>query len=296
MDRKKFVWYHRFISGGIGDCSAACFSHPLDLIKVRLQILGEGQKGSSTVPKGAVLRTFRSIIRAEGFGGIYRGISASLLRQATFSSMRHGLFSVFLHHSKTDNTLFRVLGGCLCGAFSAFIANPTDVILIRMQADGAFEPQHRRNYRHVFHGIHTVASSEYLSKLWIGCGPTVFRAMLVTASQCVTYFKVKPWLLSYGFEDNFGVHLTSAISSAVVAVLVTNPVDVIKTRMMNMKFDSYSGPLNCLLQSIRVEGVLCLYKGLLPTTLRLGPHTVILFLIQERVQRFLEKRHNDSCQ
>jgi hypothetical protein len=44
----------------------------------------------------------------------------------------------------------------------------------------------------------------------------------------------------------------------------------------------YRGMLDCLSQSVRAEGVLALWKGLLPSCARLGPHTCISLLIFER--------------
>ena len=45
-------------------------------------------------------------------------------------------------------------------------------------------------------------------------GLMVLRAVLVTSSQIGTYEEVKSGLLHAGYSDGFGVHMTSAISSA----------------------------------------------------------------------------------
>ncbi len=39
------------------------------------------------------------------------------------------------------------------GAIGSFIANPTDVSLIRFQADNNLPPEKRRNYKNIFNAL-----------------------------------------------------------------------------------------------------------------------------------------------
>lgn len=298
--------WHYYVAGGIGDVCATCVSHPLDVVKVRQQLTGELAKTSES--KGLV-QTARDVRAAEGlFTGLYRGITASIARQASFSTLRHGGYATVCHllvsappkgsydnktHPATLATMSqKLVAGVLAGAVSATVSNPTDVVLIRMQADGHWPPQQRRQYRHVFHGLHHVIKTEGLSRLWRGCFPTVLRATLVTTSQLLTYFRAKDFFLRH---DSWGVfsagsadarlHLCSSVCSAAAASLATAPVDVIKTRIMNMQAGPrhYSGTLDCVTRTIKAEGISGLYKGLLPTFARLAPHTVVLWLVQEAI-------------
>jgi len=71
--------------GGVSSMAAAFATHPLDLLKVRLQ--AETQRAG---PKpGAGLKIVMSIIRQDGILALYNGLSASLLRQGTYSTVRH---------------------------------------------------------------------------------------------------------------------------------------------------------------------------------------------------------------
>jgi len=277
------MWWHRFVSGGIGDCTAVLFSHPLDLLKVRQQLRGEGVKTTS-FQRGALLELGKSILRSEGLKGLYRGLSASFCRQGLYSTLRHGLYGVYAETCDTSNMALNIVAGCVCGALSAFVANPTDVILIRMQADRHYEKANRRNYKHFFDGIRQVLKAGPAKNLWVGASPTVIRAMAVTSSQLCTYWKMMEILEPYNVSG-MSKNLTSALCSAVVAVLLTNPVDVIKTRIMNMYASSsnYASPLSCFMFTLKHEGFLGLYKGLAATTLRLGPHTMILWIVQDFV-------------
>jgi len=314
MPSKGFSVIPFFLAGGIGDASAVCGSHPLDVVKVRQQLKGELSKKKKRGPN--VIRTLTGIAKGEGVVGLYAGLSASILRQLTFSTMRHGGYAALCamqvdadtlreaheqgHHP--DSTLGmhqRILAGCVAGFTSAVIANPVDVTLIRMQADGHWPPQARRNYSHVFQGLAHAYKTDGLASLWNGCSPCALRAMLVTSSQVPTYFAVKSGLRlgtdqdgnSKGYleSDDIRLHLISSIASAVVASVVTQPVDVVKTRMMNMQSAKYKSPMDCAMQTLRTEGPLAFYKGLTGTMSRLVPHTIALWMVQEQAHAALRR-------
>ena len=48
---------------------------------------------------------------------------------------------------------------------------------------------------------------------------------------------------------------------------------------------TYRNGLDCLVKTVKSEGVLGLYKGFIPNWLRLGPHTIISFFIFESLRK-----------
>jgi dicarboxylate transporter 10 len=74
-----------FYFGGAGSCVAAIVVHPFDLTKVRLQ----NTKGNV---KHSMFTTMVKIAQKEGFFKLYAGLSASILRQATYSTVRFGVY------------------------------------------------------------------------------------------------------------------------------------------------------------------------------------------------------------
>ena len=64
----------------------------------------------------------------------------------------------------------------------------------------------------------------------------------MTVGQLAFYDEVKNQLLKTGyFKDNVTTHFTAAISAASAATVITMPLDVLKTRLMNAKPGEYSG-------------------------------------------------------
>jgi solute carrier family 25 oxoglutarate transporter 11 len=69
--------------------TATLFVQPLDLVKNRMQLSGtDGKKEYKTS-----FHAFRSILQKEGFIGVYSGLSAGLLRQATYTTTRLGVYT-----------------------------------------------------------------------------------------------------------------------------------------------------------------------------------------------------------
>lgn len=89
--KRKSRWYF----GGIAAAAAASCTHPLDLIKVHLQTTSAsasaGQHKTNIVSMGV------KIVRTQGVGAIYNGLTASLLRQLTYSTTRFAIYDVSLH-------------------------------------------------------------------------------------------------------------------------------------------------------------------------------------------------------
>ena len=86
-----------------------------------------------------MLRGIRTIMYEEGVMGLYKGLSSSLLREATYSTVRMGLYEPFKNllrtqSDKQDSLFKKIIAGGLSGAFGAAFATPTDLIKIRLQA------------------------------------------------------------------------------------------------------------------------------------------------------------------
>ena len=75
---------------------AASCTHPLDLVKVHLQTQQEARLG--------MLEMGVRVVKNEGLLGLYAGLSASLLRQATYSTTRFAIYETGEKAGKTEYT------------------------------------------------------------------------------------------------------------------------------------------------------------------------------------------------
>lgn len=67
-----------------------------------------------------------------------------------------------------------------------------------------------------------------------------------------------------------------------------SPVDVIKTRIMSASSAQGTGALSAMKEMMRTEGVVSFFKGWTPAFIRLGPHTIVTFMVLEQLKQWHE--------
>ena len=139
------------------------FTIPLDTAKVRLQLQ---KAGPNEAPKyTGMMHCLRTIIAEEGVGSLFQGLGAGLQRQIVFASLRIGLYEPVKNLIVGDNYQgmipigYRILAALCTGAIGIMVANPTDVVKIRFQADGRL-PKEQRRYKGVLHAYKSIIETE----------------------------------------------------------------------------------------------------------------------------------------
>ncbi|GME59792.1 mitochondrial dicarboxylate carrier [Neofusicoccum parvum] len=278
-----------FWFGGSASSFAAGVTHPLDLnnVKVRLQTQQHGAARKN------MLQMFVHVAKNDGVTGLYRGLSASLLRQITYSTTRFGVYEQ-LKTSLTTSTSSPSMPTLIAissasGFLGGIVGNPADVLNVRMQHDAALPPAERRNYKNAIDGLIRMTREEGAKALFRGVWPNSMRAVLMTASQLASYDGFKSAILQYTpLQDGLGTHFSASFAAGFVATTVCSPVDVIKTRVMSAHGESKS--LAKLLVDInRLEGFGWMFRGWVPSFIRLGPHTIATFLFLEQHKKLYRK-------
>jgi hypothetical protein len=55
---------------------------------------------------------------------------------------------------------------------------------------------------------------------------------------------------------------------------------------MNDSTRQYSSAMDCLSKTVRNEGLMALFKGWVPNWMRLGPHSLVTFIVLEQLRKF----------
>mgnify|MGYP003385917982 CR=1 FL=1 len=285
-----------FLFGGLSAQVAACFTNPIDVIKIRLQLQGEQAivtAGAGSTKASGLLGMFVKVIREEGPLSLWKGIVPSLLREITYSSFRLGAYepirNMFLNKHEIDSghspLWKKFVAGATTGAVGSGLANPIDLIKVRQQASiSSDKPCTFRMFGDIWR-------QEGLRGMCRGIVPTMQRGGLLTATQLGTYDHIKHYILDLGvLSEGTLLHFTSGCIAGLAVALVTSPVDTIRTRLMNQpvvdgKGQLYAGSIDCLMKTARVEGPLAIYKGFTAQWLRVGPHTTISLVCFEFLRR-----------
>lgn len=303
----------KFVSAGMAGCIADMVTFPLDTAKVRLQIQGESIVGgamarstaavaghavfsraaTAAAPKGLV-GMMASITRTEGVRALYSGLAPGLQRQMCFASVRIGLYDVVKQgysnmlnvDPNNKNIGLRILAGITTGGAAVLVAQPTDVVKVRMQAQG--NKAGPKRYTSSMMAYRKIALEDGARGLWRGTVPNMSRNAIVNCTELVSYDLIKEALLSRRLlSDNIPCHFVSAVGAGFFTTVFASPVDVLKTRFMNSSDGAYKGVLDCAASMYREGGVKTFYKGAVPSFLRFGPWNVVMFISYEQLKKQL---------
>ncbi|GJX12778.1 mitochondrial uncoupling protein 1 [Tanacetum coccineum] len=204
------------------------------------------------------------------------------------------------------NTLTtKILAGLTTGALAISVANPTDLVKVRLQAEGKLAPGVPRRY---FGALNAYSTIEGVRALWTGLGPNVVRNAIINAAKLASYDQVKQ-VVAYpivyysvlmssnficlflillltvlkipGFTDNVLTHLLSGLGAGFVAVCVGSLVDVVKSRMMGDP--SYKGAIDCFVKTLKNDNPI--------VSLCHGPSQVVVYAL---VVFYVNKDHSLS--
>jgi solute carrier family 25 oxoglutarate transporter 11 len=271
-----------FVNGGLSGMVATTVIQPVDMIKVRIQLAGEGKAGG---PRATPLSVTREILASGKALDLYTGLSAGLLRQAVYTTARLGFFDTFMARltsrakAKGQNIGFaeRATAGLTAGGLAAMIGNPADLALIRMQSDGLKPLAERKNYKSVIDALGSIAKSEGVGALWAGAAPTVVRAMALNFGQLAFFSEAKAQLKTRTDWSANGVTLSASAIAGFFASFFSLPFDFVKTRLQKQSRGPdgklpYSGMADCFAKVTKQEGVMRFYRGFGTYYVRIAPH------------------------
>ncbi len=106
------------------------FIHPIDVLKTRLQVSGDAATGARNYKALGIGGSLAVIAREEGVGAFWKGIGAAWLREASYTSLRLGLYGpikTVMGIKKDSNFFMKFVAGGLAGALGSTVGNPFDV-------------------------------------------------------------------------------------------------------------------------------------------------------------------------
>lgn len=110
------------------------------MVKTRLQVSGDGSAGTRNYKALGLSGTITTILKEEGASAFWNGISAAWLREASYTSLRLGMYAPIkevMGVNNDSNFFLKFAAGSAAGALGSAAGNPFDVLKTRMMANGA---------------------------------------------------------------------------------------------------------------------------------------------------------------
>ncbi|XP_063625666.1 mitochondrial 2-oxoglutarate/malate carrier protein-like [Cydia splendana] len=276
--------------GVVSGMVATTTVHPLDVIKVRLQLFPK---------KVATTKMLHRIMVCEGTRGLYAGLTAGLLRQLTYTGSRLFVYNALYDkykkdHDKDPDFTARLRIAVIAGLVGAFMGTPSEIGLVRMIEVGRLRRsrcsppcsvackyvQHPEN---VILKLLRIARREGVATWWRGAVPTVIRSIFVTTTQVGVYAEVRKAFTRGEFMDTgIKLHLYTAVISSLFSAFLSLPVDQVKTRYQSYQ-ERHRRSVDILKGMLRYKGVMYLWKGFLPYYIRQVIHTVITYVVLDEL-------------
>mmetsp|Transcript_15476 Transcript_15476/g.33576 ORF Transcript_15476/g.33576 Transcript_15476/m.33576 type:complete len:311 (-) Transcript_15476:1366-2298(-) len=281
-------------AGSIGGVAEAACLQPMDVIKTRLQLDQTGKY------KG-IVGTGQTIIKEEGVRALWKGLTPFATHLTLKYALRMGSNSVYQNLLRDQDGKLtsgkRLLAGMMAGVTEALvIVTPFEVVKIRLQQQKGLSKELLR-YKGPVHCAVTTLREDGIRGLWSGATPTVMRNG--TNQMCLFWAKHNMDAMLWDKHDGDGKQLspvqsmTSGFLAACLGPFATGPFDVAKTRMMAQTKAGgikYTGFFDALIKIPREEGIMAMWKGLLPRLLRIPPGQAIVWAVSDQITGYFERQ------
>lgn len=174
-----------FVAGlGAGTLEAIFVTTPQETIKIKL--IDDAFK--SEVPRfNGFFHGVSTIIKEEGWGGIYHGLTPTIFKVATAQATRFGVF-MYIPAEWRKGALRTAAAGAFAGGVSVVIFQGIDVIKSRMQGLDAHK------YKSTMDCLSQLIKNEGVMALYKGVGPRLARVCCEVAITMSLYGEVVKFL------------------------------------------------------------------------------------------------------
>lgn len=194
LNQKKYAdgalsYSQYYLAGGFAGITNSFLSGPIEHVRIRLQTQPHGAGALYSGP----LDCIRKLTNQGGFlKGVYRGQAVTYLREVQAYGMWFLTFEFLMNQDAKRNNVKRedisslkvATYGGIAGEALWMSSYPFDVVKSKMQCDTFGAQQQFKSMRDCFK---TTYATEGMMGFWKGLGPTLLRAMPVSAGTFFVY-------------------------------------------------------------------------------------------------------------
>lgn len=255
-------------SGTVGGLAQVAAGHPLDTVKVRLQM----QSGGNAEFSG-MLDCFRKTIAREGVRGLYKGAMSPVV-----GAMFHN-GNVFFSYGQSLNIVARrgqdvgnldisqyYCAGALAAVPITMVEVPVDLVKCKLQAQVGTEGR----YRGSFHAAQMIFQQHGLRGVYQGTGATLARNVPCFGGYFAAFEATKKVLTPEGQMASLATCFVAGGAAGFGFWGLMYPFETIKTRMQvqDITNPTYRSSFHCWSVALKQEGLAGLFKGYVPCVAR----------------------------
>ncbi|KAI5809536.1 mitochondrial carrier protein [Peziza echinospora] len=223
----------------------------------------------------------------------------------------HSVHPIISPINLSDNFI-HAFSGATAGFASGVVTCPLDVIKTKLQAQGGFirharqHPERLSPTRLMYRGFTGTArmiwKDEGIRGMYRGLAPIILGYLPTWAVYFTVYEGCKDWLGHTEIKQQWVTHILSAMIAGGSSTICTNPIWVIKTRLMSQASQSafntpgsakapwhYTSTVDAIRKMYLHEGIGAFYSGLGPALLGLT-HVAVQFPLYEQFKKLLERK------
>ncbi|KAL8795033.1 MAG: hypothetical protein Q9195_002481 [Heterodermia aff. obscurata] len=291
-----------FLAGGVAGAVSRTVVSPLERLKILFQIQSHGRNEY----KMSVGKGLAKMWREEGWRGFMRGNGTNCVRIVPYSAVQFGSYNFYKSVSiiREEIQVQLVCGGA-AGITSVTFTYPLDIVRTRLSIQSASFATLSEETRRKLPGMWATMVNMYKTEggflaLYRGILPTVAGVAPYVGLNFMTYESVRKYLTPEGEKNPPAMRkLAAGAISGAVAQTCTYPFDVLRRRfqintMSGMGYQ-YKSIWDAITVIISQEGVMGLYKGIVPNLLKVAPSMASSWLSFELTRDFFVamNRHDE---
>eukprot|EP00960_Hanusia_phi_P044285 756559-Hanusia_phi.AAC.1 len=276
------------LAGSLGGAVGVGAAFPFDTLKTKAQVYAFGQGKENQKEGIGMLEIMVQILKNEGLGGFYGGVSTMMVGQAFIKAVAFSANSAALDAEKMTSSFASLspLAQLTCAALfsgfvTSFLVNPIERIKIMCQA------AEKGTYSSELECARTIIGSDGMKGfLFRGLGPTILRE---TPSYGI-YFVIYSQLMNQQVLQDLGIFapLVAGAVSGCACWLPVYPMDVIKTTIQNTEGRSRAPTtFETACDLYTRGGIGVFFDGIESKMLRAATNHAVTFFVYDAVMKFL---------
>jgi len=289
------------IAGGGAGMMEALACHPLDTIKVRMQLSRRARAPGAK--RRGFITTGAEIVKRESPLALYKGLGAVMTGIVPKMAIRFTSYEWYKQLLASDGQVSgksNFLAGLAAGITEAVaVVCPMEVVKIRLQSQyhSMSDPLDVPKYRNAAHAAFTVVREEGFGALYRGVSLTALRQGTNQAANFTAYAELKDYIQKRNPDPTaqlpgWQTSIIGLISGA-VGPFSNAPIDTIKTRLQKMPAEPGQTALGRITaiasQMWKVEGIRAFWMGITPRVMRVAPGQAVTFTVYEYLKDILER-------